>query len=179
MLAVKVDLVLLFDWFRHLADAPEEIETSDYICLYFRKFGSLAYEPPAEDAERKIDAKNSPLVSLFCPSLKRGVIWTMTEAHFLPARKRFPQLDQVNRQFRSWLSQYDLVFSPASNFHHRWDYYLEGSFRNYDSDVYALPYAMRELRSGRYFVSAWDNRSRLDDIIRELRKRGVQGIKEE
>ena len=62
------------------------------------------------------------------------------------------------------------------DFEPEWDYYLEGSIRNRDPDVYALPKAMEALRQGQYFVADDDNDRRLETICEELRKRGVRGV---
>jgi hypothetical protein len=57
-----------------------------------------------------------------------------------------------------------------------WDYYLEGSIRNYDDKVFALPSAMDALRRGQYFVADNDDDFVLDKVCKSLRLRGVEGI---
>jgi hypothetical protein len=57
---------------------------------------------------------------------------------------------------------------------HKWDYFLEGSARNWDPDIFALPTGMTALQSGSYFVAASDNEERLDLVCRILQLRGVE-----
>jgi hypothetical protein len=89
---------------------------------------------------------------------------------------KFPRLNAISRQFRRWLEQFPCVFSRRHGFVGEWDYYLEGSIRNYDTDICALPNAMAELRAGAYFVAEEDNDLRLEKICRMLDLRGVGGI---
>jgi hypothetical protein len=127
----------------------------------------------------EIDVHNSPLVSIFLPTLKRGVLWTAGEVHFLPRalRQRFPPLDKVRRRFGDWLAGFHLVFAGAhSSQPGEWDYYLEGSLRNHDSPIFALPRADDALRGGQYFVGKSDGDDMLYKICRSLLHRGVEGI---
>jgi hypothetical protein len=68
------------------------------------------------------------------------------------------------------------VFSRREDFRPEWNYYLEGSIQNFDSDIFALPNAMDALRHGTYFVSRCDTNGRIDQIVRQLSHRGVEGI---
>ena len=51
---------------------------------------------------------------------------------------------------------------------------LEGSVRNYDPPVFALPSGLDALNSGRYFVDHRDNAYVLDKLCKALRLRGIQ-----
>ncbi len=122
----------------------------------------------------QVDPKRSPIASLFPPENRRVVLRTAGELHFLPTplRKLFPKLDAISHQFAKWLGGFDLVYEAPGKCG-EWDYYLEGSLRNGDGPIYALPEAMTALRAGRYFISDSDNDFVLDKLCRALRLRGV------
>lgn len=90
--------------------------------------------------------------------------------------KKFPQLVEVNRKFIKWLKQYNLVFTRKADHDNRFDYFLEGSIRNWDSDVYALPLAFDALGKGKYFVNHDDDGHLLDTLCKQLKLRGVEGL---
>jgi hypothetical protein len=136
------------------------------VLLYFRQIGPL-----------QSDSKKSPLVIVFPPRRKRGVLTTVGEVHFLATPlSTFPALNKINKRFRDWLGAFPCVFSHRPEFVHDWDYYLEGSCLNCDSDIFALPAGIGQLRNGSYFVAANDNEARLDLVCRALELRGVEGI---
>jgi hypothetical protein len=136
------------------------------VFFYFREIG------PLDDDDEK-----SPLVSVLLPLRKRGVLLTCGEVHFRTTpMSLFPQMGAVNREFRKWLAQFPCVFSRRPGFDAEWDYYLEGSIQNFDADIYALPNAMDALQRGSYFVAQNDTDARLDQIVRQLDLRGVEGI---
>jgi hypothetical protein len=125
-----------------------------------------------------IDVRRSPLVSLFHPVLKRGVLWTTGEVDFLPTplRRNCPPLYALSLRFKKWLSGFELVFTNKPSWTGDWNYYLEGSIKNYDPPVHALPRAAQALREGQYFVELRDNDYVLDKLCRSLRHRGVECI---
>lgn len=49
----------------------------------------------------QIDATRSPVVKVFSPQVKRGVLWTVGEVDFLasPLRSLFPELHRVSKDF--------------------------------------------------------------------------------
>jgi hypothetical protein len=157
-------------WFRALPQPPNEIPTESAMVLHFHEFGSLVY-----DSDRKVDMRQSPVVSVYLPQERRGALWTVGEVHFLatPLRKSFPQLHKISAAFSSWLATHDCVYSnkSASNVY---DYYLEGSVKNFDSPVFALNSGITGLRAGRYFIADQDNDFVLDKLCRALALRGVK-----
>jgi hypothetical protein len=157
---------LIIDWFRELPEPPTESLHEDGILLYFDKFGSLLE-----------DSKSSPLVNVFFPKKTHGELTTAGEVHFLTSpMKKFPQLAEVNRKFRNWLKQYHLVFSRKAAHDNQYDYLLEGSIKNWDSDVYALPLAFDALGKGKYFVNHGDKGHLLDTLCKQLKLRGIEGL---
>lgn len=135
--------------------------------FHFHAFGPLVSEHNA------VDPKRSPLVSIAMPRRERGVLTTVGEVHFLPTNlpRAFPGLASIHRRFQAWLAGLDLIYDGQSG---DWDYYLEGSVRNHDTRIYALPGAMSELGTGAYFVGDDDNDDRIDIVCRMLALRGVQ-----
>jgi hypothetical protein len=162
-------------WFRGLAKPPEELPAEGVgVLLCFHAFGDLVYD----SGTGQLDARKSPLVSVFLPIKKRGVLWTAGEVHFLPTpmSKVCPPLASINRSFRKWLTHFERVFALDPTWQGKWDYYLEGSIRNHAPEVFALPNAMNALRQGHYFVAERDNDSLLDKICQSLRLRGVNCV---
>ena len=165
-LATVGEAAIVLDWFRTLPEQPVENVSETRSLFYFRSFGSL----------ESVAAK-SPLVSVFLPVQKRGVLTTIGEVHFLATPlSAFPGLNKIKKKFQNWIEQYSRVFSRDSDFEREWDYFLEGSIQNWDPDVFALPAGMIALRNGSYFVMADDNDHQLNLVCRKLELRGVEGI---
>ena len=159
----------VLEWFRSLPAPPNEMPTERGCALHFPESGPLVYA-----AGGLIDAKASPVASVFVPRVRRGVLWTVGEVHFLatPLRERFPSLHRLSNAFSKWLSAHECIYSNkrASN---PFSYWLEGSVRNHDSDVFALESGLGALKDGRYFVADDDTEFRLDAVCSSLRLRGV------
>jgi hypothetical protein len=175
-LGIADDADLVLDWFQRLPQPPTTIENPGGVMLYFPNFGPLAYQQAEAGRRQEIDIRNSPLVSVFLPSRKRGILWTAGEVHFLPDRQRFRPLSVLDRTFRGWLAGFPQVFGGRRAQPGAWDYYLEGSLRNYDTPIHALPRAFEALRVGQYFVGESDGEQLLERLCRSLRHRGVEGI---
>jgi len=181
-MAIGDEVEVVLDWFRGLPDPPEFVRAAgDGYHLFFHSYGNLAYKQTDAGTSSEIDASKSPLVSLFPPIHKRGVLWTVGEVHFLPTpiRQVCPALYSVSGRFRKWLAGFNLVFRQEPGWKGQWDYYLDGSIRNHDSDVLALPRAVEALNRGQYFVDHDDSDAFLDRICATLRLRGVEGIRAE
>ena len=157
-------------WFRSLPEPPIESAKERGFLLYFKAFGPLAH-----GLDGTIDVKKSPLVTVVLPQVKRGVLWTVGEVHFLatPLRRSFPALHRLSSAFSKWLSERDCVFSNDRS-ENPYRYYLEGSIGNYDAPVFAFESGLRALQSGRYFVGDDDTDFRLDKLCQALRLRGIE-----
>jgi hypothetical protein len=165
-LATAEEASTILDWFRALPEKPVESVRDDSSVFYFREFGSL-----------DSDTKKSPLVNVFLPVRKRGVLTTIGEVHFLATPlSAFPGLNKINKRFREWLGENPCIYSHRPDFVHEWDYFLEGSSRNWDFDIFALPAGMAALQRGSYFVASDDNENVLDLVCRSLELRGVEGV---
>lgn len=165
-LATVDEASTVLDWFRSLPEQPVERTQDASTWFYFRDFGPFDQ-----------DVKKSPLVSVFMPRQKRGVLTTIGEVHFLATPlSAFPGLNKVSKRFREWLRENPCVFSRLPGFVHEWDYFLEGSTRNWDSDIFALPAGLVALKRGSYFVANDDGERQLDLVCRALQLRGVEGV---
>jgi hypothetical protein len=155
-------------WFRALSAPPVEVDMQHSFVLFFREFGPLAH-----DTSGAINAKASPIATVVLPRVRRGILWTVGEVHFLatPLRKRFPALHKVSSAFSKWLSACSRVYPDENG---QFNYYLEGSIRNFDSPVFAFESGLAALRAGKYFVADEDNEHVLDNLCRQLRLRGVE-----
>jgi hypothetical protein len=166
-LATPEEALVVYDWFRSLPEQPFESLHEEGSVFYFRQFGPLGS-----------DAMKSPIVSVFTPVRKRGVLTTIGEVHFLATPlATFPGLNRINKQFRKWIRENPCVYSHHPDFNHEWDYYLEGSSAgNWDTDLFAFPTGMAALQRGSYFVARTDNDFVLDRVCHDLKLRGVEGV---
>jgi hypothetical protein len=162
----------VLSWFRGLPTPPRVAAEEYGFALLFGDLGPLHYR-----ADGFIDAERSPVVTIHAPKLKRGVLWTVGEVRFLstPLKKRYPQLHKVNTAFAKWLSGFECVFSRRPKID-QYNYYLEGSIRNYDPPVFAFDSGLTALRAGQYFVDGSETDFRLDTICKILRLRGVNAL---
>jgi hypothetical protein len=157
-------------WFRELNPAPSETHTDQGIILHFQECGPIVY-----GVDGSINPKASPVATVFLPKVKRGVLWTVGEVHFLatPLRQQFPRLHKISAAFSKWLSGHECVYSNASN-DNAFNYYLEGSIKNYDPQVFAFASGHSALKEGQYFVADADNEFVLEKLCKALRLRGIE-----
>ena len=160
----------VLQWFASLATPPTSVPTPRGVVLYFGEYGPLVSK-----SDGAVDSKASPVISVFVPRVKRGILWTVGEVHVLatPLRQRFPALHKVTTAFSKWLSQLECVHSNKRT-NNEFTYYLEGSAQNWNPPIYAFDSGYRALLSGRYFVSDEDNDFVLDNLCKKLRLREVE-----
>jgi hypothetical protein len=163
------DASSVMSWFRALPRPPVEVPTARGHLLHFRELGPLAMEAGHPVAPR------SPVVSVLPPRVRRGILWTVGEVHFLatPLRQLFPGLQRVSLAFRKWLARHECVYPGPHPEVSEWAYHLEGSVQNHDSPIYAFPSGSEALRKGQYFVGDDDNELVLDQVCAALRLRGL------
>lgn len=163
---------LVLGWLRRAAlDLLEVPVPPDGISLYFREFGPLVLSD-----DGSLNSHRSPMVSIFLPRIRRGILWTVGEVHFLatPLRKLYPGMEKLNRRFSAWIRQSEYVFAEGYCPLPEWGYHLEGSAQTNSSPIFALPSGLEALNSGRYFVARDDSEFQLDKLCKQLRLRGVQ-----
>jgi hypothetical protein len=163
---------LVLGWLRTAALDLLEVPVPPHgVALYFREFGPLVLSD-----DGTMNPHRSPMVSVFLPRSRRGILWTVGEVHFLatPLRKLHPGMDKLNRRFSAWLRKFECVFAKQQCPRPEWAYHLEGSAKAYDPPIYALPSGLEALHSGRYFVARDDTEFQLDRLCKQLRLRGVQ-----
>jgi hypothetical protein len=167
-LALGSDLEMVYGWFAALPNPPKLIPVPGGQYLHFDSLGGL--QPPTGP----IDPKRSPIASLFVPEKIRSALWTAGELHFLatPLRETFPELHAISKRFAKWLREFECVFAGRGK-EGEYDYYLEGSLRNFDAPIFALPEAFAALQDGQYFVSHGSTPDSVDCLCRSLRLRGV------
>ena len=159
----------VLSWFKALPSPPDETLCPLGSSLHFANAGSIARNP-----DGSVDPKSSPLVSVFLPRVRFGVLWTVGEVHFLATpSQQFPLLQKVRANFAKWFGVLDCVYSQHSA-ESPFAYYLEGSVRNFETPIRAFSSGLDALRSGRYFVSEGDSEALLAKLSQKLRLRGVQ-----
>jgi hypothetical protein len=156
----------VLEWFRCLPSPPEAIESARGTWFYFRDIGPIVNAP-----DGSVDVHRTPLASLLPPLVRRGVLWTVGELHFLPAGATFPALRRINAAFRKWLQAFECISKVSQR--NEWDYYLEGSAKSGSLPIFALPAGLEALRRGQYFVAERDNDFVLDKVCARLRLRDV------
>ena len=158
-------------WLRSTEGRIEEVSLEGAVAFHFKDLGELIV---ADDSS--VDVHRSPVVTVFLPNVRRGILWTVGEVHFwaTPLRQLYPRLHRLSRALGGWLQQNECVFARGHCRHPEWEYHLEGSVRNYDPPVFALPSGLDALNSDRYFVDHRDNDYVLDKLCKALRLRGVQ-----
>jgi hypothetical protein len=161
----------VLDWVRSGAIDVEEVPLPLGVLFCLREFGPLIL---ADDGS--VDVHRSPLVTVFVPRIRRGILWTVGEVHFLatPLRRLYPPLHRLNRALGNWLQHFECVFANGRCPKPEWEYHLEGFVRNDASPIFALPDGLQALNSGQYFVAKDDTELQLDKLCQALRLRGVQ-----
>ena len=156
-------------WLRAASGQAEEIPVPRGLAFHFRQFGELV-----ATGDNSVDVHRSPVVTVFVPHVRRGILWTVGEVHVwaTPLRQLFPGLHRLSRAFARWLQQFACVFANGHARRREWEYHLEGSVRNSDPAIFALPSGLEALNSGRYFVDRRDTDRVLDTLCKTLTLRG-------
>ncbi|HEX8232381.1 MAG TPA: hypothetical protein VF559_03410 [Caulobacteraceae bacterium] len=158
-------------WFRSLNAPPEEVANKIGRTLYFREFGPLAHA-----ADGSIDTNKSPVITVALPNIRRGVLWSVGEVHFLASNLRAvaTRFEAVHRAFKQWIEAKPLVFENNRRVENPHAYYLEGGSQNFGSKIWAMPSGLEAILAGQYFVSHRDNNVVLDKVCRSLALRGIE-----
>jgi hypothetical protein len=167
-LGIDNDIDLVLQWFENTGLPIQTSDRADAVVIHFFKTG-----PIVEGADGQILQDRSPLVWVIRPSRIRRSLWTSGEVIFTPTLLRFPEMNRIHRRFGSWLRGFPIVYSNKKPEDFEWAYFLEGSLKNWDSPLFALPTASDKLRGGQYFVHHGDKGDFLNRICRQLRLRGV------
>jgi hypothetical protein len=148
-----------------------EVQKPHGAIFYFRDCGPLV---SLDDGE--IDTARSPVVNVFKPQTRRGLLWTAGEVHFLttPLQKVAPGLQKVSRQLKGWFQNHQVVCEHGECTKPEWAYLLEGSVKSHNGSIYALPTGLAALNVGQYFVAEGDSDPRLDKLCKSLRLRGIE-----
>jgi hypothetical protein len=91
-LATVEEAPTVLDWFRSRPERAVESAHDAGSLFYFRDFGTL-----------DSDSKKSPVVNVFTPVRKRGVLTTIGEVHFLATPlTSFPGLNKINKGLKQY-----------------------------------------------------------------------------
>jgi hypothetical protein len=156
------------NWFRD-QDLPFNEHVFDWgAALDFSGLGELRLNP-----DGSIDADRSPLVAVYLPKVRRGILWTVGEVRFCPVPLRqFPELQRFRRSFLRWFEQCPLIYDHHPSTAHEFDYYLEGSAQNW-GPIRAFPSGLFALQKGQYFISRFETDDSLRTLCKTLALRGV------
>ena len=158
------------DWFLGLPDPPVAVPRTDETVLFFKQHGDLVF-----DEEGQADGSQSPIVIIYPPRIRRGLLWTAGQVCFLTKRKSKPgpAMAKLQSSFRKWLDTFPVVGGHDSageiEFHH----YLVGANWGFATRIVALPSGMEALLRGQFFVNYEDNDFVLDKVCGVLRLSGI------
>lgn len=160
----------VLDWFQCLPYPPTRVQGSNCIWLFFEQEGTLAM-----NASGEMDPTQSPIVAIIPPRKRRDVLFTVGEVRFLTVslNRRFPGLQRINSAFSRWLKRFECVYSLQPGSRNDWNYYLEGSVKNYETPIFALPAGLAALQAGQYFIAEADTEFVIDKVCASLRLRGI------
>jgi hypothetical protein len=160
----------VLDWFRSLPQPADEYPKDGGLLLHFRAYGGLV-----SGGSGGFDVSGSPLVSVFPPTVRRKVLWTVGEIHFLTKdlRTRYPDLDALRRRFQRWLETHQLVWERRRDGEEGYSHFLEGGIKNVAERVYALPSGLAAYEDRQYFVGHGEADVTLDRVCKTLRLRGI------
>src|SRR5262245_33645574 len=155
------------EWFRQQPLRPTEEAFHWGAVLLYPSIGELKL-----DVDGTVDGQRSPVITVQVPKVRRGVFWTVGEVRFCPMPlEQFPELKALRRSFLQWMEQHPLIYDHHPDGPHEFDYYLEGSAKNW-GPIRALPSGMSALKAEQYIVSRFDGS--LDKICKTLALRGVK-----
>jgi len=155
------------EWLRQQPLRPTEEAFHWGAVLLYPSIGELKL-----DVDGTVDGQRSPVITVQVPKVRRGVFWTVGEVRFCPMPlEQFPELKALRRSFLQWMEQHPLIYDHHSDGPHEFDYYLEGSAKNW-GPIRALPSGMSALKAEQYIVSRFDGS--LDKICKTLALRGVK-----
>jgi hypothetical protein len=155
-------------WFRDQDLASNEHVFDWGAALYFSGLGQLH-----QTCNGSIDSERSPVVTVHVPKVRRGILWTVGEVRFCPMPlSRFPNLKRLRRSFLQWFEKCPLIYDHHPPGKHRFDYYLEGSAKNW-GPIRAFPSGLAALKNGQYFISRFETNGSLETLRRTLALRGV------
>jgi len=155
-------------WFRDQR-APFNEHIFDWgVALYFSDLGALRLSP-----DGSIDVDSSPVVVVHVPKVRRGILWTVGEVRFCPVPlSQFPELQRMRRSFTRWFGQCPLIYDHPPSTQHEFDYYLEGSAKNW-GPIRAFPSGLVALQKGQYFISRFETDGSLRTLCKTLALRGL------
>lgn len=155
-------------WFRDQGLSFNEHSFDWGAALYFSDLGELRSAP-----DGSIDSDHSPVITVHLPRVRRGILWTVGEVRFCPVPlDQFPELQRLRRAFLRWFEQYPLVYDHHPQSVHEFDYYLEGSAKNW-GPIRAFSSGLLALRNGQYFISRFETEGSLMTLCKRLALRGA------
>jgi hypothetical protein len=158
----------VFRWLRQQELTAEEATFDWGVAFHFKSLGPLRQKP-----DGSVDSERSPIVTVNLPRVRRQILWTVGEVHFLAMPlSQFPELAKLRRSFLRWFEEFPLIYDHHPSGPHEFDYYLEGSAMNW-GPIRAFPTGLSALKSERYFVSCRETDGSLSTLCKKLRLRGV------
>jgi|SRR5215470_861212 len=156
------------NWFRD-QELPFNEDVFDWgAVLHFSGLGEFQLNP-----DGSIDADRSPVITVHLPKVRRGILWTVGEVRFCPVPLRqFPALQRLRTSFLRWFEQCPLIYDHHPSSANEFDYYLEGSARNW-GPIRAFPSGLAALQNGQYFISRFETDGSLTTLCKKLALRDV------
>ena len=160
----------VLEWFDGQSQQLDVIRKDATVSIHFEDFG-----PIGTDESGNFAAHLSPLVSVFLPRTRRGILVTVGEVHFFPSNlaRAFPGLERVRRRFKSWLDTNSVAYDRKDSHRPESTYFFESGILNVADRITALPSGEALLTNGTYFVPDRSPELMLDILCKTLRLRGI------
>jgi hypothetical protein len=152
---------------RIVLDQQSDVIRSDgenHSRLWFKEYGDLG-----------ATLDESPVLLLYPPRQLADRLWTIGRIMFPQThlQKKYPQLDKIKKTIRRELQKGILLWNWRRPQEGEFNYYLEGSIKNRNYEVFGMPSSLTYLRREGYFIEGEETTGSLDVLRKALALRGV------
>ena len=139
-------------------------DQGDHFRLWFKEFGELG-----------ASLEESPVIVFYPPRKLANRLWTLGRILFPQSnlQKRYPQLNKIKKAIKEELKRGKLLWSWKRPQDGDFSYYMEGSIKNHDYEVYGMSSAAPYIRGAGYFIEGEETAAMMDTLRKSLALRGV------
>ena len=155
------------DYLLGLIQENREVVRADkdnHLRFWFKDLGDLG---PSLD--------ESPVVLFYPPHKIADRLWTIGRFMFpqVHLQKKYPLLNKIKKTIKEELQRGILLWNWEHPQEGEFNYYLEGSIKNHDYEIYGMPSSLPYLRKEGYFIEGEETNGLLDTLRKTLALRGV------
>lgn len=132
--------------------------------FWFKDFGELG-----------VSLEESPVIQFYPPRKIADHLWTIGRFMFPQSnlQKKYPQLNKIKKTIKEELQRGIQLWNWKHPQEGEFNYYLEGSIKNHDYEIYGMPSSVPYLRKEGYFIEGEETVGMLDTLRKTLALRGV------